>query len=39
MRALFPKTVRVTVRDAGHWVHSEQPEQVIASLRHFLFAG
>lgn len=36
MRAFFPKTVRVTIRDAGHWVHSEQPEQVIASLRHFL---
>lgn len=38
MRALFPKTVRVTVRGAGHWVHSERPEEVIAALRSFLLA-
>ena len=38
MRALFPKTRRMTVRDAGHWVHSEKPEEVIAALRTFLLA-
>ena len=38
MRALFPKTVRITVRGAGHWVHSEKPEEVIAALRGFLLA-
>ena len=38
MRALFPKTRRMTVRDAGHWVHSEKPEEVISALRTFLLA-
>lgn len=36
MRALFPKTRRMTVRGAAHWVHSEKPEEVIAALRSFL---
>lgn len=36
MRALFPRTVRVTVRGAGHWVHSERPEEVVSALREFL---
>jgi len=36
MRALFPRHVLVTVKGAGHWVHSEQPERFIAILRHFL---
>lgn len=39
MRALFPLTRRVTIRDAGHWVHSEKPEEVVAMLRTFLLAG
>ena len=38
MRALFPRTVRLTVHDAGHWVHAEQPDAVIAALRRFLLA-
>ncbi|RKQ36809.1 alpha/beta fold hydrolase [Kocuria tytonis] len=38
MRALFPKTVRITVRGASHWVHSDRPEQVIMALRTFLLA-
>lgn len=38
MRGLFPKTVRVTIRDAGHWVHSQKPDETIAALRGFLFA-
>lgn len=36
MRALFPNTERLTVRDSGHWVHSEQPEAFVAALRDFL---
>lgn len=36
MRALFPRTTTVTFKNAGHWVHSEQPEIFLATLRHFL---
>lgn len=36
MRRLFPKYLQVTIKDAGHWVHSEQPEHFTATLRHFL---
>ncbi|WP_130012364.1 alpha/beta fold hydrolase [Serinicoccus sediminis] len=39
MRALFPRTVQVTIKGAGHWVHSEQPQAFTATLRHFLRAG
>lgn len=38
MRALFPKTRRMTIRGAGHWVHSERPEDVISALRGFLLS-
>jgi pimeloyl-ACP methyl ester carboxylesterase len=38
MRALFPRTVRMTVRGAGHWVHSEKPDEVITALRTFLLS-
>lgn len=33
MRRLFPRMRHVTVKDAGHWVHSEQPEVTVAALR------
>jgi pimeloyl-ACP methyl ester carboxylesterase len=36
MARLFPKVLRVTVKDAGHWVHSEQQEAFVAVLRRFL---
>lgn len=36
MRALFPKTRLVTVKGAGHWVHSEQPAAFTEILRHVL---
>jgi len=36
MRALFPRTRQLTVKDAGHWVHSEQPEVFTQALRVFL---
>ena len=36
MERWFPSTRRVTVKDAGHWVHSEQPEVFLQILRRFL---
>jgi pimeloyl-ACP methyl ester carboxylesterase len=39
MSRLFPRVLRVTVRDAGHWVHSEQQESFVAVLRRFLDAA
>jgi pimeloyl-ACP methyl ester carboxylesterase len=36
MNALFPRNRRVTVKNAGHWVHSEQPEVFVEVLRRFL---
>ncbi|MDF1603784.1 alpha/beta fold hydrolase [Nocardioides sp. YIM 152315] len=32
----FPRNRRVTVKDAGHWVHSEQPQVFTEVLRRFL---
>jgi pimeloyl-ACP methyl ester carboxylesterase len=36
MDALFPHNRRVTVKNAGHWVHSEQPQVFVEVLRRFL---
>jgi pimeloyl-ACP methyl ester carboxylesterase len=36
MDALFPAARLVKIKDAGHWVHSEQPETFLATLRLFL---
>ncbi len=36
MDALFPATRLVRVKGAGHWVHSEQPEIFLETLRRFL---
>ena len=36
MERWFPRVRRVTVKGAGHWVHSEQPGVVIEVLRRFL---
>lgn len=33
MRRLFPRVRHVTVKGAGHWVHSEAPEVTIEALR------
>jgi pimeloyl-ACP methyl ester carboxylesterase len=38
MDALFPATRLVRIKNAGHWVHSEQPEVFLATLRRFLDA-
>jgi pimeloyl-ACP methyl ester carboxylesterase len=32
----FPRNRRVTVKNAGHWVHSEQPEVFVEVLRRFV---
>jgi pimeloyl-ACP methyl ester carboxylesterase len=36
MDELFPATRLVRVKNAGHWVHSEQPEVFLETLRRFL---
>jgi pimeloyl-ACP methyl ester carboxylesterase len=36
MDELFPATRLVTVKDAGHWVHSEQTDVFLATVRRFL---
>jgi pimeloyl-ACP methyl ester carboxylesterase len=38
MDALFPATRLVKIKNAGHWVHSEQPEIFLETLRRFLAA-
>jgi pimeloyl-ACP methyl ester carboxylesterase len=38
MERWFPRTRRVVVKGAGHWVHSEQPEVFTTVLRRFLDA-
>ncbi len=39
MRRLFPRTTLVTIKGAGHWVHSEQPAAFVSVLRAFLELG
>jgi pimeloyl-ACP methyl ester carboxylesterase len=36
MRALFPRVQLVRIKGAGHWVHSDQPQVFIATIRQFL---
>ena len=36
MRALFPRVRLVTIKDAGHWVHSDQPRVFTSLLRYLL---
>jgi pimeloyl-ACP methyl ester carboxylesterase len=38
MDALFPATRLVRIKNAGHWVHSEQPDVFLATLQRFLAA-
>jgi pimeloyl-ACP methyl ester carboxylesterase len=39
MRRLFPRTTSVTIKGAGHWVHSEKPEAFTSAVRTFLLAS
>ena len=36
MARLFPHVRKVTIKGAGHWVHSEQPDVFLGILRRFL---
>ena len=36
MDALFPHNRRVTIKNAGHWVHAEQPEVFLEVMRRFV---
>lgn len=36
MRALFPRVRLVTVKGAGHWLHTDNPAVFLAALRQFL---
>ena len=36
IKQIFPKAELVTIFDAGHWVHSEQPELFLKTLKYFL---
>ena len=39
MRALFPRVRLVRVKNAGHWVHADQPAVFVSALRGFLAAS
>ena len=39
MERLFPRVRKLTVKDAGHWVHSEQPQVFEQVLQRFLESG
>jgi pimeloyl-ACP methyl ester carboxylesterase len=36
MRSLFPRVQLVTIKDAGHWLHTDQPAVFLNVLRWFL---
>ena len=38
MRALFPRVRLVRVKNAGHWVHADQPAVFVSALQRFLTA-
>ncbi len=38
MKRLFPRTTSLTIKGAGHWLHSEKPEAFASALRTFLLA-
>jgi esterase len=38
IKRLFPEADQKTIDGASHWLHADQPQQVIASLQEFFFA-
>jgi esterase len=36
MRSLFPRVQLVTIKNAGHWLHTDQPAVFVSVLRRFL---
>lgn len=39
MRTLFPRTRQITIKDAGHWVHADQPAVFTEIVRRFIGGG
>lgn len=39
IRRLFPAATLETIADAGHWLHADRPEAVVAQFREFLAEG
>lgn len=39
MKIIFPKSELITISDAGHWVHAEQPKALLESIDEFLAQG
>ena len=33
---LFPNAVIETIKDAGHWVHADQPDELLNLVRNFI---
>jgi esterase len=36
IRSIFPVAEIVTIPNAGHWVHAEQPALLVKTIRYFL---
>lgn len=36
IRALFPRAIHVTLKDAGHWVHADNPDGFVGLIESFL---
>ena len=36
IKKFFPNAMLVTIFDAGHWVHAEQPDLFLKSIHYFL---
>ena len=36
IQQVFPQAELATIVDAGHWVHADQPEALVAAIRSFL---
>lgn len=39
IRKIFPKAEFAYIRDAGHWVHSEKPEEFLKLVTSFIQKG
>lgn len=38
MQELFPKVISMTIKTAAHWVHADEPEIFVSTVKHFLQA-
>lgn len=38
MKGYFPRVLRVVIKEAGHWVHADQPEAFVDTVRRFIEA-